>query len=271
MALNEFNLTSSAVAALLGPVNQTALWVGPAACPNGVQDHRCRPSRVQLSKQDLAFVSELDRVYVSDGSSMERSCGVYGEKAMLSMQPELVSGAHSAASTVMTVTIEGTFGDGAPAILNISQGKGMVWYTAFHPGLSYFRTALPDTEPPCKGSTDDSYNHIVPTAFDPVAAAVLYAPLRGLEGARPVSAEPHLVEVGIVTSAAPKGTVLPLINWAGATVEALTVSLHFELPYTVTTATTATGAPVAMSRAKDSGFLQFTLALEIAADAIILR
>jgi hypothetical protein len=233
MALNEFNLTSSAVAALLGPVNQTALWVGPAACPNGVQDHRCRPSRVQLSKQDLAFVSELDRVYVSDGSSMERSCGVYGEKAMLSMQPELVSGAHSAASTVMTVTIEGTFGDGAPAILNISQGKGMVWYTAFHPGLSYFRTALPDTEPPCKGSTDDSYNHIVPTAFDPVAAAVLY--------------------------------------WAGATVEALTVSLHFELPHTVTTATTATGAPVAMSRAKDSGFLQFTLALEIAADAIILR
>jgi hypothetical protein len=255
MALNEFNLTSSAVAALLGPVNQTALWVGPAACPNGVQDHRCRPSRVQLSKQDLAFVSELDRVYVSDGSSM----------------PELVSGAHSAASTVMTVTIEGTFGDGAPAILNISQGKGMVWYTAFHPGLSYFRTALPDTEPPCKGSTDDSYNHIVPTAFDPVAAAVLYAPLRGIEGARPVSAEPHLVEVGIVTSAAPKGTVLPLINWAGATVEALTVSLHFELPHTVTTATTATGAPVAMSRAKDSGFLQFTLALEIAADAIILR
>ena len=38
----------------------------------------------------------------------------------------------------------------------------------------------------------------------------------------------------------------------------------------VTTATTATGVPVTMSKGAD-GFLSFTMQLEIAADAIILR
>ena len=228
MAQNEYNLTSTAAAGLLSPVNQTAIWVGAAACPTGVQDHRCQASRVQLSKQDLAFVEELDRVFVSDGSSMEHSCGVYGEKAMISLvsQDDTVGG-------VNPTVVEGTFADGSVAILNISHGKGTVWYTAFHPGLAYFRTALPDTEPPCKGSTDDSFNHVVPTAFDLVAADVLYAPLRRIVGAKPVTSDPPLVEVGIVTSADVKGTVLPLVNWSGDAVDALTVRLHFELPHPV--------------------------------------
>ena len=49
-AQNEFNMTSVAAQSLLSPLNQTALFVGNKnACPNGVQDHRCRTTRVQLA------------------------------------------------------------------------------------------------------------------------------------------------------------------------------------------------------------------------------
>ena len=259
-AQNEFNLTSASAQALLSPVNQTALFVGHNACPGGVQDHRCRTSRVQLAKQDLAFVEEIDRVYVSDGSTMEHSTGVYGEKAMITV----------AGLSNDSATIEGTFSDGSVAILNISHGQGTVWYTAFHPGLSYFRTALPDTEPPCKGSTDDSYNHWVPTDFDQTAAGVLWKPLLNIPGARPVTTTPSLVEAGIVTSAAVQGTVIPLINWTGDIIEMLSVVLNFQLPHAVTSVTTASGANVTMTNGP-AGYLRFTLPLEVAADAIILR
>eukprot|EP01043_Picozoa_sp_COSAG02_P054556 COSAG02_NODE_6194_length_3740_cov_1.554793_4_plen_340_part_01 len=217
LAQNEFNLTSTAVGELLAPVNQTALWVGPMGCPQGVQDHRCQRSRVQLSKQDLAFVDELDRVFVSDGTSMEQSTGVYGEKAMFTIEEGPAKGA---------MAVQGTFRDGQPAILNVSHGRGTVWYYGFHPGLAYFRTALPDTEPPCKGSTDDSYNHWVPTDFDATAANALYAPLQGIPGARPVTSIPQLVEVGVVTSLSERGTVLPLINWSNDPIDEVTVLLH---------------------------------------------
>ena len=135
---------------------------------------------------------------------------------------------------------------------------------------AYFRSALPNTEPPCKGSTDDSYNHWVPTDFDQTAADALCAPLLGIAGARPVTSDPPLVEVGVVTSIAEEGTVLPLINWSNKPIDEVTVLLHFEPPHPVTTVTTATGVNVTMSRGAD-GYAMFTLPLEVAADAIILR
>lgn len=260
LAQNEFNLTSVAAGELLAPVNQTALWVGPTACPHGVQDHRCQQSRVQLSKQDLAFVDELDRVFVSDGTLMERSTGVYGEKAMFTVDE----------GSKFTADVQGTFRDGQPAILNVSHGRGIVWYMGFHPGLAYFRTALPDTEPPCKGSTDDSYNHWVPTDFDATAAEALCAPLQGLADARPVTSIPQLVEVGVVTSLSEQGTVLPLINWSNDPIDEVTVLMHFDLPHPIASVVTATGANVTMSTSAE-GYPMFTMPLEIAADAIILR
>eukprot|EP01052_Picozoa_sp_SAG31_P001968 SAG31_NODE_66_length_28567_cov_30.222698_9_plen_424_part_00 len=264
-ALNEFNMSSASGQELLDPVNQTGLFVGyVGTCANGVQDHRCQTNRVQLSKQDLAYVEELDHVFVSNGLGMERATGVYGEKAILTMAP-------TGEKATRVSSVEATFKDGSEAILNISRGNGWIWYMAFHPGLSYFRTALPDTEPPCKGSTDDSYNHFVPTNFDQIAASTIYAPLANIPGARPITTMPALVEVGIVTSVEAQGTVLPVINWSGAQVDVLTVLLHYEPPHAVKGITTATGTNVSATRDQSSGFLVFTLKLESAADAIILR
>ena len=46
--------------------------------------------------------------------------------------------------------------------------------------------------------------------------------------------------------------------------------LHFALPHKVTSVSTATGANVTMTAGAE-GYLMFTMPLEVAADAIILR
>ena len=178
LGLNEFNESSAAGASLLGPqVEATAVYVGAKACKGGVQDHRCMATRVQLEKQDLPFVEELDVVTLVPelfgnssigNSSAPLVAGVYGEKAMLKvhLQP---GGTPSQDAKVVA-----NFSDGSPAAVVISRGKGTIWYTGFHPGLAYFRTALPDTEPPCKGSTDDSNNHRVTTGFNSAAASCIF-------------------------------------------------------------------------------------------------
>ena len=118
-----------------------------------------------------------------------------------------------------------------------------------------------------------------------------------------MATEPSLIEVGVITAHG-LGTVLPCINWRGAPIAGLTsqtfrvrsgaqrdrppslhrhvrytsadgsrvpaVTLAFEPAHAVRTATTATGAPVAMARTAQ-GFWEFTLDLEVAADAIVLR
>ena len=177
---NEFNMTSAAGAKLLGPeVAATSVYAGAGGCKDGVQDHRCMITRVQLEKQDLPFVDELDVVTLdpdffgngTGNTSAPMVAGVYGEKAMLKVQlPPAAAGGRAA-------RVVANFSDGSPAALVIPRGKGTIWYTAFHPGLAYFRTALPDTEPPCKGSTDENSNHRVTTGFSPAAAALALAPL----------------------------------------------------------------------------------------------
>ena len=112
-------------------------------------------------------------------------------------------------------------------------------------------------------------NHWVPRDFDKTAASVVYAPLQAIPGAIPVVTLPHLVEAGVVTAGV-SGTVLSLINWSGGPVEALVVRLTYTLPHAVSSVSTATGANVTMA-SDEAGLLTFTMPLEIAADAIILR
>jgi hypothetical protein len=140
---------------------------------------------------------------------------------------------------------------------------------AFHVGLSYFHPALPSTEPACKGSTDENYNHWVPQDFSPTAAALIELPTAGLAldvkvifdttlyiplviphtkytgrgqndfnvhdyqaelaEGRPAVASERLVEVGLVT-ADKLGAVLPCVNWSGRPLPGLVVTLGFALP-----------------------------------------
>ena len=78
-----------------------------------------------------------------------------------------------------------------------------------------------------------------------------------------------LVESGVITSVvAPfQGTVLPLINWAGAPVYNLTLRLQFHVAFA--SAKLGSGHPLTYKR-DSSGCVVFTLDLNIA-DAIVLR
>jgi hypothetical protein len=164
-----------------------------------------------------------------------------------------------------------TFGDGAPALVRLARGAGAVWLAAFHPGLAYFRPALPDSEPACKGSTDENYNHWVPTEFSPTAAALIALPAEeaNLTDTRPAVASHNLVEVGVVT-ASKIGTVFPCINWAGRALPGLVVTLGFELPTPTFTATLASGGQVTVGKSA-GGWTTFLFDLDVAADAVIVR
>jgi hypothetical protein len=264
-SLNEYNLTSTAAGILFAPVSAVQpVWVGSRACPHGIQDHRCEASRVALAKQDLAFAERLDRVYYPNASSLADGgyCGVFGEKAMLHIDEPIRAGAPVPVAA---------FGDGSPALLQLARGRGSVWLAAFHPGLSYFHPALPNDRPTDKGTLDTSYNHWIPTAFSPTAAALITAPLVDVHDGQPALASNPLVEVGVIRASA-LGLVLPCINWCGQPVIDLVVTLSFDLPAVghAINVTLGSGGHVVAGHTK-SGHATFKFDLEVAADAIVVR
>ena len=96
----------------------------------------------------------------------------------------------------------------------------------FPPGLSYFIPAIPQ-RPTCRGSTNDMFNHWIPTNFSEAARAFIAAtaedPTYAVESPRAVVASEPLVEVSIVSS--DNGTVLPCVNWANTALEDFNVTL----------------------------------------------
>ena len=246
------------------------MWVGSRACVHGIQDHRCEASRVALAKQDLAFAERLDRVHYPNASALSDGgfCGVFGEKAMLSIASELDGTSKIGGGAV---SVRAVFDDGSPALLKLARGRGTVWLAAFHPGLSYFHPALPADKPTDKGTTDASYNHFIPTEFSPTAAALLTAPLIDLADGRPALASNCLVEVGVIRASA-IGLVLPCINWAGGAVNGLVVTLNFELPKADVALNVSLGSGGdVVTGWTGSGRATFEFDLEVAADAVIVR
>ena len=89
--------------------------------------------------------------------------------------------------------------------------------------------------------------------------------MAGVAGARPILSSEPLVDIGVL-AAAGLGTALPVVNWAGAPVAALVLTLQFECAFS--NATLATGGRVAVGR--DGSWLTLTFELDVA-DAVILR
>lgn len=110
------------------------------------------------------------------------------------------------------------------------------------------------------------FNHFIPTEMDKAALDFIASPLRGVAGARPVTSTHPLVEVGIITAPAGRGTALPCINWSGGPQPRFALTLHFGLDYT--RATLASGGPVTVSGGNRS---TFSFAMSDTIDALILR
>jgi Beta-galactosidase trimerisation domain len=116
--------------------------------------------------------------------------------------------------------VTGTFADGSPAVSVRDVGRGTATYAGFLPGLSYFKPAIP-LRPEDLGTTDDAMAHFIPTRFDPGAQALIGSPARGVP--RDVERSNHLVQATVIES--PHGLVIPLVNWSGAPVKGLRLTL----------------------------------------------
>ena len=159
-----------------------------------------------------------------------------------------------------------TFSDGSAAAYSRSVGSGDVFFFGFHVGLAYFHPAIPKL-PVARGSTDECFNHWVPTDFNAQARHLAAWPTQGVVGAAPVLSSEPRVDVGVL-AAAGLGTVIPVTNWAG-TEPLLGLNLTLQFDCNFKTATLATGGKVVASKTA-SGRDSFVFDLDVA-DAIILR
>ena len=189
--LNQFNDTSTALAQLYGIKHQAVFGteVGPGT------------SEISFVKQDLQYVPVLDTAtptasFAAPDAAQNTTMLVLGEKAVLSLASP-PSGADTLAR----------FSDGSPAMFRRSHGQGAAIVVAFHLGFSYFHPALPK-RPVARGSTDETFNHFVPTDFGVTARSLIEASTAHISGLQPVLAVQEKRLDIMVIAAAGKGTVI---------------------------------------------------------------
>ncbi len=161
-------------------------------------------SRVRLDKRDLPVARVFDTVTWQSPAGPV-AIPVVGARSRFTVQGSEVTG---------------TFADGSPAVSARTVGKGTATYAGFLPGLSYFKPAIP-LRPVDRATTDDTMAHFIPTRFDPGAYALIGSPARGVP--RAVECSNHLVETSVIESA--HGIAIPLVNWSGAPIKGLRVTL----------------------------------------------
>jgi len=119
----------------------------------------------------------------------------------------------------------GSFAGGQPAVVEKQHGKGKAVLFGFMPGLSYLKSGLP-LRPVDRGATDAAYAHYLPTTMDVSLRRALvegFLP-RGFE--RPVACSEPLVETSVIDTAQPHRLAVPLMNYTGRPLKALTVKVN---------------------------------------------
>lgn len=253
--LNEFNRTSQIMTTLFGVV-QAGIWRGNQDAFNGTVD---------LIKQDLKFVDTLDLVTLAETSVAALRTHSSDVPPLGKTSTMVVKGAKSIFTRSSATTVLATFDDGTAAATRLAVGHGVAVYMGWLPGLSYFDPAIP-VRPVDRGSTDENFNHFLPTTFNDVAKGFLTMPLLDRVNASsvvPIWTSHPLVEVGLITS--PVGTVLPCVNWFGNSLKNFTATLATEVQFDKVSM--AGGGPVQVSADRRS----FTFDMSATADAVVLR
>lgn len=227
---DEYNQPNKILQELFG-VNHTAFNVG-GNIP------------IVFEKQDLPFAESIETVTWKSPAG-EQTIPVYGMKSIF---------------TPADGEVVATFKDGTPAVIIRKAGKGQAVFCGFPVALSYFKPAIP-MRPADRGSTDDAMSHFIPTDFDVAASALIGFSAEDVE--RPVVCSNPLVESTVLQSKA--GIAIPLVNWSGAPIKGLKVTVSSLM---TKQATLATGGKIT---AKQEGQTTiYTLDLDVA-DAIVLR
>jgi hypothetical protein len=133
--------------------------------------------------------------------------------------------------TATDATVIGKFKDGSPAVVLKKHGAGRAILFGFLPGQAYVQSGLP-IRPVDRGANADSYAHFLPTGMRLPLLARLTDDFLALNArdAKYVVTTDGLVETTCIDSPAKDGKpaklAVPLINWSGAEVTSLTVTIR---------------------------------------------
>jgi len=234
---NELNATNKALTALLG--------VSPVAM------HEPDSSLVEYIKQDLAWAAPLgSAAWIDNTTNATLSAPIVGARPYFKAAP--------------SATVIATHADGSPAATSLATGKGQAIYFGWLPGFSYFLPAIPK-RPADRGGTDAAFTHFAPTNFSADVRALLAAPAAGASTPLAVCSEP-LVHARPVVDKTTGALVVPLVNWAGANLTNVSVTVAAHLLRAGLKASLASGQAVAQAAPGT-----FVVAQLEVADALILR
>jgi hypothetical protein len=128
-------------------------------------------------------------------------------------------------------TVIGKFKDGSPAVVLKRHGAGRAILFGFLPGQAYLKSGLP-VRPVDRGASAESFAHYLPTSMSLTLMARLTDDFLGRNAlaAKPVVTTDGLVETTRIDTPAkggqPAKLAVPLINWSGAELTSLTVTIR---------------------------------------------
>ena len=189
--LDEFGRDNPAAHALYG-VKEQSLWKDPAL-------------PMVLAKQDLPPYKPVDQA----------SWG--GVTAPVLVWKQTLTAADA--------RVLGAYADGKPAVVEKSHGKGRAVLFGFFPGMAYLKSGLP-LRPVDRSSSPGGFNHFLPTGMDKALRRAITDAFLPAGFVRPVEASEPLVETTLIETKAPHRLAVPLMNFTGAPLGALTVRLR---------------------------------------------
>jgi hypothetical protein len=133
--------------------------------------------------------------------------------------------------TLTDGTMIGKFKDNSPAVVVKAHGKGQSILFGFLPGQAYLKSGLP-VRPVDRGANAESFSHYLPTGTSLILLPRLTDDFLGAGAfaVKPVVTTDGLVETTCIDTPAkggqPAKLAVPLVNWSGAEITTLTVSIR---------------------------------------------
>ena len=158
-------------------------------------------------KQDLPWLEPLDEVHC-DALGVSFPALIYKRK----VKP-----------IASDVKVLGRFKDGSVAITMRRVGKGCVYFVGALPAVAYVRTAIPK-RPWERGTTDESFNHYLPTEFDRRLREFVCLPVRHANVEPFVECSAELVEAILIEGNG--RAAVTLLNFSGEPVHRMRVRIR---------------------------------------------
>jgi hypothetical protein len=168
----------------------------------GITEQRLQLSEKHLfAKEGLAWVRALDSV---------------GAEHSL---PALI--ARQTFATTSTGAIRFTNGEMA-GVINHPAGLGAASIIGTFPGSAYVQPAIPK-RPWDRGTSEQNFNHFIPTGFDRAVQQLILGPVRAAKVQSDLDLSERLVDATVIDS--PAGYAIPLANYSGKRIRQLTITV----------------------------------------------